>query len=310
MQLGMISTQGNPRPRLAVRLGEGRVLDVVAAGAAVSPSLKAHLQNRANEAAALEDLVSGAREMVEDETAPMLLDESEIRIHAPISDPGKFLCVGKNYREHLDELSRSDLIKEVPDEPTGFIKLNSVIAGHRDAVARPHGIVEFDYEPELAYVIGKPAYRVPHDRARDHVFGITLFNDLTAREIQRREVRSGTRFWTAKNMPGFGPVGPWVVTLDEAGDIDDLNIECHVNGERRMRFNTGGQIHKIPDVIEHFSEYVPLEAGDLFATGSASGVAVGQENAHELFLRPGDAVEVVLEGVMTLTNFIIEEESR
>ena len=312
MQLGMVSTQADPAPRLAVRLGDGRVLDVGAGAAAVGTgsigaSLKAHLQNRDAEAAALEDLVGRVREMPADAAAPMLLDEGAMRIHPPVSDPGKFLCVGKNYREHLDELARSDLIRETPDEPTGFIKLNSVIAGHGDAVARPHGIVEFDYEPELAYVIGKPAYRVKRDRARDHVFGITLFNDLTAREIQRREARSGTRFWTAKNMPNFGPIGPWVVTLDEAGDIDDLDIECHVNGERRMRFNTGGQIFKIPDVIEHFSEYVPLEAGDLFATGSASGVAVGQENAHELYLRPGDIVEVVLDGVMTLTSRIVEE---
>ena len=312
MQMGMVSTQTDPVPRLAVRLTDGKVLDVAASAeilssARLSTSLKAHLQNRDSEATALEDLIGRVSEMAADEASSFLLDEAKIRIHAPISDPSKFLCVGKNYREHLDELARSDLIKELPDEPTGFIKLNSVIAGHGDSVARPHGIVEFDYEPELAYVIGKPAYRATRGQARDHVFGITLFNDLTAREVQRREARSGTRFWTAKNMPNFGPIGPWVVTLDEAGNIDDLDIECRVNGERRMRFNTGGQIFKIPDVIEHFSEYIPLEAGDLFATGSAAGVAVGQANAHELYLRPGDTVEVVLQDVMTLTNFIVEE---
>jgi 2-keto-4-pentenoate hydratase/2-oxohepta-3-ene-1,7-dioic acid hydratase in catechol pathway len=174
-------------------------------------------------------------------------------------------------------------------------------------VARPDGITTFDYEPEVVFVIGKPTYKATYENALEHVFGMTLFNDLTAREIQKREVRSGTRFWTSKNMPGFGPLGPWVVTLDEVGDINDLDIECHVNGERRMRYNTCDQINKLADVVVHFSKYMPLHPGDLFAMGSAGGVAVGQPNAEELFLKPGDTVDVVLEGVMTLSTDIIEE---
>lgn len=234
-------------------------------------------------------------------------EEASVAFHPPIPDPEKFLCVGKNYRAHLDELVRTDLIREIPEEPTAFVKLNSVIAAHGDAIVRPKGIREFDYEPELAFVIGRGGRGVGKGDAYKHVFGITLFNDLTAREIQRREVKSGTRFWTAKNMPGFGPIGPYIVTMDEAGDVNNLDIECHVNGEHRMRFNTSDQIFKIPDIIAHFSEYVPMAPGDLFATGSAAGVAVGQPNAEELFLRPGDEVEVILGDVMTLKNTIVED---
>jgi 2-keto-4-pentenoate hydratase/2-oxohepta-3-ene-1,7-dioic acid hydratase in catechol pathway len=313
MQLGTISTNDNPQARLALRVGMDHVLDVQAlSGTAgidspISTSLQLHIKNQENEREAVARLAAWANDLSQEEAANVLLHEKDVRFHPPIPDPVKFLCVGKNYAAHLDELARTELIAEMPDEPTGFVKLNEVLSGHRDAVARPKGIVKFDYEPEVVFVIGRPAYKVRREDALDHVFGVTLFNDLTAREIQKREVRSGTRFWTAKNMPGFGPVGPWIATLDEIGDVNDLNIECHVNGEQRMSYNTRDQIHKLADIVAHFSRYMPLHPGDLFAMGSAAGVAVGQPNADELFLRPGDSVDVTLDGVMTLSTEITEE---
>jgi len=126
----------------------------------------------------------------------------------PILDPNVFFCVGKNNKSHLEELVQNQLIKEIPKEPTGFVKLNSVMVGDDARVVRPRGISTLDYEPELTFVIGKRAFRVKRDDAMDYIAGITVTNDLSAREIQKREVASGTRFWTAKNMPGFGPVGP------------------------------------------------------------------------------------------------------
>jgi 2-keto-4-pentenoate hydratase/2-oxohepta-3-ene-1,7-dioic acid hydratase in catechol pathway len=224
----------------------------------------------------------------------------------PIPDPNMFFCVGKNYRDHLAELVRTSLIREIPDEPTGFLKLNSVLVGDNAQVARPDGIVQFDYEPELAFVIGKPGYRVSREQAMGYVVGITAFNDLTAREIQRKEAKSGTKFWTAKNMPGFGPVGPYVVTMDEIADVNDIWMKCSVNGELRSRFNTSGMIYKIPDIIEHFSRYMPLNSGDVFATGSAGGVAIGQANAAALFLKPGDEVVVTIEpNLLSLSTRIV-----
>jgi acylpyruvate hydrolase len=257
----------------------------------------------------LAELRAWLRERPRDEllASGVLQPLAKATLFPPIPDPGKFLCVGKNYRAHLDELVRADLIREIPDEPAGFIKLNSVLSAHEGEVARPRGIVQFDYEPELAFVIGRPGHRIRREEAMAHVFGFTLFNDLTAREIQRREVRVGTRFWTAKNMPGFGPMGPFILTADEVSDPHNLTIECWVNGERRSQFNTGGMIHRIDRIIEHYSEYLPLAAGDLFATGSAAGVAAGQSNAEELFLKPGDVVEVRLAEVMTLRTFIVDD---
>jgi 2-keto-4-pentenoate hydratase/2-oxohepta-3-ene-1,7-dioic acid hydratase in catechol pathway len=234
-----------------------------------------------------------------------LVPESNVILLPPIPDPNMFFCVGKNYRDHLEELVRTNLITEIPDEPTGFLKLNSVLVGQDAEVARPDGITQFDYEPELAFVIGKPGYRISKAHAMEHVVAITAFNDLTAREIQKKEAKTGTKFWTAKNMPGFGPVGPYIVTIDEVPDIDDLWLNCSVNGERRTRFNTRGQIYKAPDIIEHFSRYMPLRTGDVFATGSAGGVAVGQPNASELFLRPGDLVAMEIEPFLRLRTKVI-----
>lgn len=246
------------------------------------------------------------KEQAQESLAGARIPFSGARILPPVPDPGKFLCVGKNYRAHLDELQRNDLLKEQPREPTGFIKLNQTMVGDRARVVHPEGISTLDYEPELAFVIGVPGTRISRDAAMGHVAGITLFNDLTAREVQKREVASGTRFWTAKNMPGFGPVGPCLITLDEIPDPHDLWLTLSVNGEQRMRVNTGDQIFRIPDIIEHFSRHLPLEAGDLFSTGAPGGVAVGQPDPTELYLKPGDTVEVGVEGIAALTTYIVQ----
>lgn len=233
------------------------------------------------------------------------LDKTSITYLPPIIDADKFLCVGKNYRKHLEELQRTDLIKEIPQEPTGFIKLNSCLVGHQAKVKKPEGIVRLDYEPELVFVMGKRALGVKKANAFDHVVGVTILNDLTCRDLQQREVASGSRFWTAKNIPGFGPLGPEIITMDEIADPYNLWMTCSVNGEERMRVNTSDQIWKLPDIIEHFSQYIPIEPGDMFSTGAPGGVAVGKPNAAELFLKPGDVVECAIEGVASLSTSIV-----
>jgi len=230
---------------------------------------------------------------------------ADVRLLPPVPNPSKFFCVGKNNKTHIQELVDNQLIKEIPKEPTGFVKLHDVIVGDNAAVVRPDGITTLDYEPELVFVVGKRAFQTKREEALSHVFGITLTNDLTAREIQKREVASGTRFWTAKNMPGFGPVGPYLLAMDEVTNPHDLWITCMVNGQQRMRTHTGDMIFRIEDVIEHFSRWMPLEPGDLFAMGAPAGVAVGQPNAQELFLKPGDKVEIAFEGQPALRTRIV-----
>ncbi len=225
--------------------------------------------------------------------------------HPPVPDAEKFLCVGKNYRKHLEELRKNDLILETPQEPTGFVKYNYCLSGHDWRVVRPEGVVLLDYEPELVFVIGRRALGVGKAEAFKYVAGVTILNDLTDRALQKREVASGSRFWTGKNIPGFGPLGPCIVTIDEIPDPYDLWMTCTVNGEQRMRFNTVDQIWKLPDIIDHFSRYIPFEPGDLFATGTPGGTAIGKPNAAELFLKPGDVVECAIEGLMTLRTHIV-----
>ncbi|MFH2076280.1 MAG: fumarylacetoacetate hydrolase family protein [Pseudomonadota bacterium] len=230
---------------------------------------------------------------------------SAIRFFPPVIDAEKFLCVGKNYRQHLEELRRNDLLLETPQEPTSFVKYNYCLSGHDWEVERPEGIVRLDYEPELVFVIGKRALGVKKTKAFDYVAGITILNDLTCRDLQKREVASGSRFWTGKNIPGFGPLGPCIITMDEIRDPYDLWMTCSVNGEQRMRFNTVDQIWKLPVIMEHFSRYIPFEPGDMFATGTPGGTAIGKPNAAELFLKPGDVVECAIEGMMTLRTRIV-----
>jgi len=241
----------------------------------------------------------------EDHSA-LLIDAKNITYLPPITDAEKFLCVGKNYRTHLEELKRTNLIKEIPQEPTSFIKLNSCLSGHEARVVRPNGITRLDYEPELVFVIGKRALGAKKAEAMDYVAGVTILNDLTCRDLQLREVASGSRFWTGKNIPGFGPLGPEIVTIDEIPNVYNLWMTCSVNGQERMRVNTVDQIWKISDILEHFSRFIPIEAGDMFSTGAPGGVAVGKENAEDLYLKPGDVVECSIDGISTLRTTIVE----
>jgi acylpyruvate hydrolase len=280
------------------------IVDVVAAANALrrpvpATSVKIALTSGPQTIAALEELAAAA------ERANLLRPNAGLKFLPPIADPSKFFCVGKNNKKHREELAANKMLTEIPNEPTGFIKLNSTMSGDGDSVVKPDSITMLDYEPELCYVVGKRAHGVSKADAMDYISGFTLTNDVSAREIQQREVASGSRFWTAKNMPGFAPVGPYVLTMDEVADTDNLWVTCDVNGQRRLRSNTGDYLYKIADVLEHFSRYVVFEPGDLIAMGAPSGVAVGQPNAAELFLKPGDDMVISFEGLMSLRTRIV-----
>ncbi len=289
MRLITFSTQQNPAPRTGLRQGS-KVFDLSSAG---FPARMKDLLRELDRVRTFEGSKYSA------------LDEREITYHPPVPDAEKFLCVGKNYRTHLEELRRNDLLAETPQEPTAFVKLNSCLSGHNAKVAKPDGVARLDYEPELVFVIGKRVLGGKKSSAFDCVAGVTVLNDLTDRDAQKREVASGSRFWTGKNIPGFGPLGPEIVTIDEIRDPYDLWMTCSVNGVQRMRVNTADQIWKLPDIIEHFSRHIPFEPGDMFSTGAPGGVAVGKPNAAELFLKPGDVVECGIEGITTLRTYIV-----
>jgi acylpyruvate hydrolase len=302
MRLATFADQ-SARPRFGILRGD-QVVDVEAAANALhravpATTVKIALTSGAQTIAALEDLAGAA------ERANLLCPIAGLKFLPPIPDPSKIFCVGKNNKKHREELAANKMLTEVPNEPTGFIKLVSTMSGDGDEVVKPDDITTLDYEPELCYVVGKRAHRVSKADAMDYISGFTLTNDVSAREIQQREVASGSRFWTAKNMPGFAPVGPFILTMDEVTDTDDLWVTCAVNGKRRLRSNTGDYLYKISDVLEHFSRYVVFEPGDLIAMGAPSGVAVGQPNAAELYLQPGDDMVISFEGLMSLRTRIV-----
>jgi acylpyruvate hydrolase len=296
-------TDDSSEPRFGVVRGD-KVFDVVAiAGLLNRPaparSVKYALTSGPQTLAAVRKLVDLS------ESRDLYRPVADIKFLPPIPDPSKFFCVGKNNKKHREELKANKMLTEVPNEPTGFIKLVDTMSGDGDEVVRPDGITTLDYEPELCYVVGKRAHGVKKADAMDYIAGFTLMNDVSARQIQQREVASGSRFWTAKNMPGFAPVGPYILTMDEVADTENLWVTCHVNGEPRLRSNTGDYLYKIADVLEHFSRYVVFEPGDLIAMGAPSGVAVGQPNPAELYLKPGDDMVISFEGLMSLRTRIV-----
>jgi 5-carboxymethyl-2-hydroxymuconate isomerase len=237
--------------------------------------------------------------------ATQTLPLAACHILPPIPNPGKIFCVGKNSKVHRAELTAQGMLKEDPQEPTGFVKLAETLVGEGARVVRPEGITTFDYEPELAFVVTRRAFHVSREDARNYVGGITVLNDLTAREIQKQEVISGTKFWVSKNMPGFTPVGPYVVPMAEVADPYDLWLTCDVNGERRLRVSTDEYIHRIEGIIAHFTRFMPFEVGDIIATGAPRGTAIGHPNAAELYMKPGDVCVAGLEGLMQLTTHIV-----
>ena len=291
-------------PRFGIVRGD-RIVDVLAAADALrrpAPAInvKAALTTGPQTLKALNELADAADKL--------FVPVANVKFLPPIADPSKFFCVGKNTKKHREELLANQMLTEIPNEPTGFIKLVDTLSGDGDEVAKPADITTLDYEPELCYVIGKRAHRVSKAEAMDYVAGFTLTNDVSAREIQKREVASGSRFWTAKNMPGFAPTGPYVLTMDEVPNTADLWVTCDVNGKRRLRSNTGDYLYQIADVLAHFSRYVVFQPGDLIAMGAPSGVAVGQPNAAELYLRPGDDMVIAFEGIMSLRTRIVAEQ--
>ena len=302
-------TTANGSPRIGVRVGH-RVLDIEAAsrvdGEPLPSSMKALLREGRGKLSRVQALAKAAQAQA-GRFAGAMFEERAIRFLPPVPDLDKFLCVGKNYRAHLEELKKHDLIKEMPEEVTGFVNLHSSLTGHETKVVKPAAVKHLDYEPELVFVIGRRVlgFDKAEDDPWDYVVGVTVLNDLTDRDMQKREVASGSRFWTAKNAPGFGPVGPEIVTLDEIADPYDLWMVCAVNGEERMRVNTRDQIWKMGDILEHFSRTIPVEPGDMFATGAPGGVAVGKADAEALYLQPGDVVECSIEGITTLRNTIV-----
>jgi 2-keto-4-pentenoate hydratase/2-oxohepta-3-ene-1,7-dioic acid hydratase in catechol pathway len=226
----------------------------------------------------------------------------EVELVAPIPRPLKnVFCVGSNYRAHVTEASRAQAKEDkVPKLPVFFTKPPTAVIGPGAAIRHdPELSDKMDYEVELGVVIGKAGRDIQAADALDHIFGFTIINDVTARDLQRAH---GGQFLKGKGLDTTCPMGPHIVTLDELRNFDDLRISLTVNDESRQDGNTGNMIFSIPRLIESLSEGLTLEPGDILATGTPSGVGYAMEPPN--FLKDGDKVTCDIEGIGQLTNIV------
>jgi 2-keto-4-pentenoate hydratase/2-oxohepta-3-ene-1,7-dioic acid hydratase in catechol pathway len=228
-----------------------------------------------------------------------------VKLVAPaVSTRSAIICVGKNYFAHAKEFFGSGFDssakEEVPSQPVIFAKAGSCLVGQGDEVRAsldPTGTV--DYEGELAVVIGKRAHRVAKADAFDVVFGYTICNDVTSRELQKRH----NQWLVGKSLDTFGPLGPWIVTADGISDVAGMELVTRINGEVRQQAQVRDLIFDIPTLIETLTATMTLQPGDIIATGTPAGVGIGFQPPK--YLKPGDRMEVSISGIGTLSNPVV-----
>jgi 2-keto-4-pentenoate hydratase/2-oxohepta-3-ene-1,7-dioic acid hydratase in catechol pathway len=232
------------------------------------------------------------------ETFPL----DEVRLRAPIV-PKKFFHTAGNFREHEEESKRVGWSHKIAPWIVFFQNVDAIVGPDDPVVYPEHLTNELDYELELAVVIKKAGKHFGADGAEDYVGGYTIFNDITARDIQRKEMESGV-FSFCKAIDTFCPLGPWIVTPDEIPDPHDLAMELRVNGDVRQTSHSGRMSVTIPEIVAHYSP-LGYSAGDVLSTGTVSGVAGFSEDAASLYLRPGDVMEAEIERIGVLRNPVI-----
>ncbi|HEY1774856.1 MAG TPA: fumarylacetoacetate hydrolase family protein [Solirubrobacteraceae bacterium] len=227
---------------------------------------------------------------------------ADVRLRAPLI-PKKFFHTAGNFREHHEESTRVNWSHPVLPWIVFFQNVDAII-GPDDPIIYPEGLTnELDYELELAVVIGRAGSFFGPEEAADYIAGYLIFNDITARDIQRGEMKSGV-FSLCKGIDTFCPIGPWIVTPDEIPDPQDLSMSLSVNGERRQESHTSRMSVTIPEIISHYSP-MGYSPGDIVSTGTVSGVAGFSTDAASLYLRPGDLVEAEIEGIGVLRNPVV-----
>jgi 2-keto-4-pentenoate hydratase/2-oxohepta-3-ene-1,7-dioic acid hydratase in catechol pathway len=220
----------------------------------------------------------------------------EVRLLAPVPNPPRIFGIGVNYAEHAAESG-----SKTRDVPTVFIVLSSAVVGPGADVVLPPNSSMVDYEAELAVVIGKAGHRIAASEWEEHVFGYTMMNDVSARDVQR----ATTQWSLGKSFPTFAPMGPWVVTKDEIADPHRLGISLTIGGERLQDSNTSQMIYRIPALIEYLSGIVALQVGDVISTGTPAGVGMGR--TPQRWLKVGDEMVIAIEGIGELRNPVVAE---
>jgi 2-keto-4-pentenoate hydratase/2-oxohepta-3-ene-1,7-dioic acid hydratase in catechol pathway len=280
---------------------EGGVVDVTAALSDISisqlhtgvPSSLAAFC--ADGSAAFEALERCVHHLLASESARRwLLGEATLSYGPCVPNPGKFICVGLNYRRHAVESGMA-----IPTTPVLFSKYSNTIAAPGEQVVLPTNAVEYDYEAELGVVIGKRAKSVSEQDALSYVLGYCNIDDLSARDLQFRT----SQWLLGKTLDKFSPIGPYLVTADEVGNPQTMDVRCWVNGALRQNSNTADMIFNVAQLVSYISQYMTLEPGDVISTGTPEGVVFGMKEKQ--WLKPGDEVTIEIAGLGRLTNTMI-----
>ncbi|QGQ94550.1 FAA hydrolase family protein [Paenibacillus psychroresistens] len=292
----------NDQFRLGVKLDQG-IFDVAAAlsaipsGASIPVSVHEVIDGGTAAVEALDQYVKLALASSVDKGS-FLLEESTLTIGPCVTHPNKIICVGLNYRQHAIETNAA-----IPEYPILFNKFNNTLTGHNHEVPLPKVSQKVDYEAELVIVIGKTAKYIEKADALSHVFGYCNVNDLSARDLQLR-----TQQWLlGKSCDKFSPLGPYLVTADEVGDPNNLQIKCIVNGDVRQNSNTADMIFHCDEIVTYISQHMTLVPGDIILTGTPQGVVLGYPVDKQVWLKDGDIVTIEIEKLGSLTNTMVAE---
>jgi 2-keto-4-pentenoate hydratase/2-oxohepta-3-ene-1,7-dioic acid hydratase in catechol pathway len=287
--------------RLGVKTARG-VIDVAAAQAALGQgqgdgrlpqTVEAAIAGGEAARSALAYLVTRA-ETADATGSAWLLDEESLTLGPSVPNPGKIVCVGLNYRKHAEETGAA-----IPTSPVLFSKFSNTVAAPDEDVPLTDAATQYDYEVELAVVIGETTKNVSTADALNSVFGYTTANDLSARDLQMRT----SQWLLGKTMDKFMPIGPYLVTADDVRDPQQLAIRTWLNGELRQNSNTDDMIFPVAEIVSYISRHFTLEPGDVIITGTPEGVILGM--AEKRWMVPGDVVEVEVDGLGKLRNRMV-----
>lgn len=220
----------------------------------------------------------------------------DVKLLAPIAFPPKIVCLGLNYRDHAAEQNAP-----IPEDPIIFLKPHTTIIGPNENIVKPDFVKQLDYEAELAVIIGRKAKNVPVSKAKSYIFGYTILNDVSARDIQFKDKQ-----WTrGKSFDTFAPTGPCITTANQLHDSSNLSIQTWVNHELRQNSTTKNMVFNVQEIIHHLSRVMTLEPGDIMATGTPAGVGFAIKPKPK-FLQAGDVIKITIEEIGTLINKVVE----
>ena len=243
-----------------------------------------------------ETALTSARRALASPDRSWLVPRGDVTLLAPVPLPGKIVCLGHNYFDHMG-IGKT----EPPEFPTFFCKTANTVTGPGQAIVIPRVTSQVDYEAELAVVIGKRARHVAQEHALDFVAGYTIFNDVSARDYQKRT----SQWMIGKSFDTFGPMGPALVTADEIPDPHRLELSLTLNGQEMQRTNTGNMIFSIPFVIAYLSAVMTLEPGDVISTGTPAKTELARNLPP--FMKPGDTIRITVEKIGELVNPVVAE---